>query len=85
MKNTSIRLEDIPISYREVASMVGLDNFINLCKVFGGSSMYFPTSRTILKPIRDENIKREFDGSNIRDLSLKYGICETQIRKILFK
>lgn len=85
VKNISIKLEDIPGSYREIATIVGLDNFINLCRVFGGSSMYFPTARTILKPVRDESIKNEFNGANIRELSTKYGICETQIRKIIFK
>ena len=84
VENT-IKLEDIPNAYRDVAQIVGVDAYIQLCKVLGGSSMYFPTARTILKPIRDEQIKREFNGSNFRSLSLKHGICETQIRKILFK
>jgi Mor family transcriptional regulator len=85
LEENYIRLEDIPSSYRDIASIVGVDSFIEICKLFGGNSMYFPTARTILKPVRDENIKRGFNGSNIRELSLKYGICETQIRKILFK
>lgn len=85
MDEIYIRLEDIPSSYRDIVKVVGVDSFIELCKLFGGSSMYFPTARTILKPVRDENIKREFNGSNIRELSLKHSICETQIRKILFK
>lgn len=85
MENINVRLEDIPNSYREIAVAIGIDAFMKLCKMLGGSSMYFPTSRTVLRPIRDENIKREFNGSNLRELSLKYDICETQIRKILFK
>lgn len=85
MREKCIGLEDIPSSYRDIANIVGVDSFIEICKLFGGSSMYFPTARTILKPVRDKNIKNEFDGSNIRELSLRYGICETQIKKILFK
>lgn len=85
MKSIYIKLEDVPKSYQDVANAIGIDAFIKLCRLFGGSSMYFPTARTILKPIRDEQIRKEFNGSNYRDLSLKYGICETQIRKILFK
>lgn len=80
-----IRLEDISNSYKEIAEIIGIEAFIKLCRVYGGSSMYFPTARAVLKPIRDKNIKKEFNGSNLRALSLKYDICETQIRKILFK
>ncbi|SHH41947.1 Mor transcription activator family protein [Tepidibacter thalassicus] len=84
MKNT-LKLEDIPVSYRDIADTVGVDSFIKLCKRFGGTNMYVPTPRSVFKPIRDANIKKEFNGSNYRELSLKYGICETQIRKILSK
>lgn len=80
-----VRLSDISKSYRDVAEIIGVDAFLKLCKVYGGSSMYLPTERAVLKPLRDKKIKREFNGSNLRSLSLKYGICETHIRKILFE
>lgn len=85
VNNTCIKLEDIPIAHRAVAKIVGVDAFINLCREFGGSTLYLPTTRKVLKPVRDEEIKREFNGSNIRELATKHGICETQVRKILFK
>lgn len=78
-----LSIKDIPNSYRDIAATIGVDSFVKLCSLLGGTSMYIPTRRTILKPVRDTNIKREFTGSNHRELSLKYGICETQVRKIL--
>ena len=35
------------------------------------------------KTVRDELIKEEFDGSNYKELALKYGLTETWIRNIV--
>ena len=40
--------------YREIAEEIGLDNFVRLTRIIGGSTCYFPKTESLLKPVRDE-------------------------------
>ena len=48
-----------------------------------GTSIYIPKIESLEKTVRDELIKEEFDGSNYKELALKYGLTETWIRNIV--
>jgi Mor family transcriptional regulator len=49
----------------------------------GGLQIHMPSVRTLEIEARDAQIRREFDGSNYRELALKYGLDLRWVRKII--
>lgn len=78
-----ITLENLKEEQKEVAEIIGIENYIKLVKYFGGSSIYIHKADTISRVIRDEQIKEEFNGRNYKELALKYNLSVNQIREIL--
>ncbi len=79
-----ITLDDLNNEQREVAELLGLENYIKLVKNFGGTSIYVHKAKTIEKNLRDEAIRKEFMGDYKR-LAIKYNLSVTQIREIVDK
>ena len=75
---------DVPDSVKDVVDVIGMDAFKDLVKLAGGSLLYIPNESNLVKPIRNRMIREEFRGRN-KDISLKYGISEIQVRNILNK
>lgn len=68
--------------YRTIAEEIGISNFLALSKIVGGSTIYIPKNENLLKPVRDNQIKKEFNGCNHSELALKYNLSESWIRKL---
>lgn len=75
--------EDIPDGLREVAVVIGIKAAIDLAKHFGGQYYYFPKIDKALSLRRDKKIRKEFNGSNHKELSRKYNLSENWIRRIV--
>ena len=75
---------DVPDSVKDVVEVIGMDDFKELVKLAGGSNLYIPNESNLIKPIRNRRIREEFKGS-YKDISLKYGISEIQVRNIINK
>lgn len=75
---------DVPDSVKDVVEVIGMDAFKDLVKLAGGSNLYIPNESNLVKPIRNRRIREEFKGS-YRDISMKYGISEVQVRNIINK
>ena len=75
---------DVPNSVKDIVDVIGIDAFKDLVKLAGGSLVYIPNESNLVKPIRNRRIKEEFKGS-YKDISMKYGISEVQVRNILNK
>lgn len=67
----------------ELIKLIGLDNFLKICKYCGGENFYFPSLKSINVSDRNSKIKDEFNGKNLKKLSKKYNLGERQIRRIL--
>ncbi len=80
-----ITLDDLSEEQREVAEIVGLENYIKLVKYFGGSSIYIHKANTLSRNIRDIEIRDKFTGRNYKELSLQYNLSTNQIREIVDK
>lgn len=78
-----ITLEDLPEAYQEVARVIGIENAIKLSEALGGLSFYFPKIDAFVQKRRDEEIRKEFNGCNHRDLARKYQLSEIWIRQIV--
>lgn len=64
---------------------VGLEIYKKLLKEYSGVDFYVAKSENVTKAIRDRLIYEEFNGSNIKQLSVKFGMTERNVRSILKK
>ena len=65
-KDRKLRLDDLKEQHREYAELIGVENFIHLSEVYGGTTIYIPKMDDLLKNSRYAAIMQEFDGTNIR-------------------
>ncbi|MGI6053950.1 MAG: Mor transcription activator family protein [Clostridium sp.] len=80
-----VGIESLDEEPKKIAELVGMEGFRNLVRTFGGSSIYIPKVESLEKAVRDQRIRDEFDGSNYRELAMKYGLTETWIRSIVME
>jgi Mor family transcriptional regulator len=71
------RMEDIAERYQEIAKFVELSNYAR------GDEIYFPKVENVVSPARNRRIKKEFNGSNDKELADKYNLTVKQIWNIL--
>ncbi len=69
--------------HKEIASVIGVEAFLRLCEHYGGSNLYIPKRDSVIRYVRDTEIKNEFDGGNYRKLARKYHLSESHVRKIV--
>ena len=79
----SIRLEDIPEEYRDIAEDLGLKVFLRLAALCGGQDLYVPKLESLERSGRDREIRARFNGGNYRALAAQFRLSERQIRKII--
>ena len=70
--------------YREIGERLGMDTAVEIHRMYQGQQISFPVHLYSSKYIR-ENVIREYDGNNLRDLVKKYGYSEKTIRRMLQK
>lgn len=79
-----LTLDDLTGNAQDLAQTIGLDAFIRLVKIYGGTSnLYVPKAEELIKPVRDRLIRQEFNGVNIGRLARKWGLTDRYIREIV--
>ena len=68
---------------QQYAKIIGLDNLLRLSDAFGGSNIYIPQRKELEKNKIYDQIYREFDGSNLQELTQKYGVSKSTVYKIV--
>lgn len=80
----ALKLDDLGEEQRQIAETIGMDAYLSLTKVFGGTTIYVAKANEILRRNeRDRRIREEFNGYNYAQLALKYGLTEVWIRNIV--
>ena len=79
----TIRPDDVPLEYRDIASVLGMEHFLRLITLCGGQSLYLPKLDSLARNGRDREIRARFDGGNYRALALQFRLSERQVRKIV--
>lgn len=79
----SIRLEDVPEEYRDIAEDLSLPVFLRLAALCGGQDLYVPKLESLERRGRDREIRARFNGGNYRALAAQFRLSERQIRKII--
>lgn len=78
-----IQYEDLDETDRDLADCIGLDNFKNLVRTFGGSSINIKISKNIDLEYRNKQICSEFNGGNYKQLARKYNLSVTSVYRII--
>lgn len=79
----SLNMEELSEKHRDVAEIIGLQNYILLCKNLGGSQLYIPTVESLtLNNIR-KRIVKEKDILTYKELAKKYPISESTAYRII--
>lgn len=78
-----IKKEDVPVQYHAMIDAIGLIAFLEMIKTHGGTYYYVPKADQVLRKIRDDRIRAEFQGDNYKELAVKYDLSEIQIRRIV--
>ena len=68
--------------YAEIAALLGVDAAIKLHSQFRGTQISFPIE-LLNREYIFEQIVKEYNGTNIKELATKYGYTEKWIRKII--
>lgn len=79
----SLMIDDLQGQHREIAEAVGIEGMIRLSKVFGGNPIYIPEMKKLTKNKVYQQILDEYDGTNIKELAVKYGVCKSTVYNIL--
>ncbi len=78
-----LTLHDLTGEQRDIAELIGVNNYIQLVKEFGGMSIYILKMENVLRARRNAQIINKFNGSNYRALAVEYGLSEMGIRNIV--
>lgn len=78
-----IKLDDLDEKNREIAEIIGIDNFLKISELYGGTRVYFNKLDEVTKTIRDRKIKQEYNRYNIGTLAKKYNLAYESVRRIL--
>lgn len=71
----AITLENLPSGQREIAEVIGIENYLKLAKYVNGDTIYIAKYNEVLRPIRDATLQDSFDGYNFKELADKYDLC----------
>ena len=68
--------------YKEISEIIGLEATLKLYLRFKGQQVTFPV-RLYNPHLIQQNVIKEYDGSNIRELARKYDCSEKTIRRMI--
>ena len=68
--------------YREISDIIGLENTLKLYLHFKGQQVSFPV-RLYNPHLIQQNVIKEYDGTNIAFLAKKYDYSEKTIRRMI--
>lgn len=82
MDISRIRIQDLYGEQRDIAELIGLDNYIKMSKQFGGDSIYIQKYSEVVKIQRNSEIREKFNGYNSESLAKQYDLSERYIRML---
>ena len=63
--------------------IVGEEKFLEIIRMYGGSNLYIPTYKSVVRSSRNREIAQRYNGINASQLAREYGITVNQIRNIV--
>lgn len=74
--------EDLPPQWQELAASLGLANLLQLCKLYGGTSLYIPKYENLIAPAKRRAVGKLFNGRNHKELARRFELSERSIYEI---
>lgn len=78
-----LKYADLTEFQQELINNIGIEAFLTLCSLCGGTTIYVPKLNNILRKARNRKIMYEFKGRSKKELATKYEITVRQIETIL--
>lgn len=75
--------DDLPEEQKNIADLIGMEAYSKLVNAYGGMAIYITKPDNLIRNARNEEIRSKFDGSNYRQLAVKYNLSEVSIRLIV--
>ena len=70
---------------REVAELIGIENYQKLISRYGGGNIYIPSASLLNREELKAEIRREYNGDNAAKLGQQYGLSARTIVRIVTK
>ncbi len=68
--------------YSEISEKLGMDTAMEIYQMFKGQQINFPVR--FFNPVKiQQMIVKEYDGTNVRNLAIKYNYSEKTVRRII--
>lgn len=78
-----VKIDDVIDGLALMYDIVGEEKFLEIVKMYGGSNVYIPTYKSVIRNYRNREIISKFNGVNAAQLSREYGISVTHIKNIV--
>lgn len=78
-----IKLDEIPDNFHAMVEVIGIEKFLEISKLYGGINMYIPIYSSLIRVGRNREIIDKYNGLNVNDLAIKYGISVISVRRII--
>lgn len=78
-----VSLDQLRGDQRELSELIGLEAYKKLISGYAGSFLYIQKIDSILKDVRDDEIREKFDGGNYGALAREYNLAEATVRDIV--
>lgn len=78
-----LTLADLQENHREIAEIIGVDAMVKLSRMYGGNNIYIPQPKELVKNKIYSSIYAEFDGSNLKELTVKYNVSKSTVYNIV--
>lgn len=80
---SQIVMDDLQEQHKPIAKCLGMESFLKLVEEYGGSSIYIPQAKEVVKMRIYRMISEEFDGTNIKQLANKYKVSESTVYNVV--
>ena len=80
----AVKVDDISWTLHAMIDIIGMDKFMEISKLYGGSNVYIPIYSKVIMGDRNRNIILEYNsGKTVDSLRLKYNLTKQQIKLII--
>lgn len=81
-EHDGITLDDLYGQQRDIAELIGIDNYVKLVKRYSGEQIYICKYNELTKIQRDRKIRAAYTGYNAAALAHQYDLSVRQIQQI---
>ena len=78
-----ITIDDLDEKYQEIASIVGVDNYIRLCEELGGTHIFLPKMKNLTKKYVYKKVIELKDVMPKDQLARMFNLCSATVYNII--